>query len=110
MQNSRGRGKGRGRGRGKSSDGPALPFKLRKELEISGAESGQQKVRGSMFKVSQRKEQRKAARKLGRRPPKPSGGNVGRTAHLEQITTQKHLSQKVWAAYRISKSHAYANA
>jgi hypothetical protein len=59
--------RGRGRGAGSASTGPALPFKIRQELDLQQAGGSRTpKQRGSMFRVSQRKEQRKAARQKGR--------------------------------------------
>ena len=72
--------KGRGgRGRGSSSNRPSLPFKLTKELDLGDGVTPRSKTRGSMFKVSQRKEQRKAARHKGRGLPKPTGSKTAPT-------------------------------
>jgi hypothetical protein len=76
----------RPKGKGRAAQGPSLPFKLRKEVEVTEAGAGQSRRRGSMFKVSQRKEQRKAARKLGRRPLKAS---VPRAAQNEEQVNHK---------------------
>ncbi len=59
-----------GRGRGRSSNRPSLPFKITKELDIDSAGTPKPKSRGSMFRVSQRKEQRKAARRKDRTHPR----------------------------------------
>ena len=74
------RGRG-GRGRGRSSNRPSLPFKITKELDLGDGATSKSKTRSSMFKVSQRKEQRKAARHKGRlhsnatrsKPPQTTG-------------------------------------
>lgn len=63
MRNQRGRGRGRG---GRSSHGPSLPFKITKELDIDSGAVQKPRNGGSMFRVSQRKEQRKAARHKGK--------------------------------------------
>ena len=67
MRHSRGRGgRGRGRGGGSGRHAPQLPFKLRKELDDASGEHRSRKGSGSMFAVSRRKEERKAARHRGR--------------------------------------------
>ena len=66
MRYSRGRGnRGRGRGGGSGRHAPQLPFKLRKELDDASGEHKPRKGSGSMFAVSRRKEERKAARHRG---------------------------------------------
>lgn len=63
MRSQRGRGRGGGRGPKSTHTGPALPFKIRKELDVDGSPvSRAPKQRGSIFHVSQRKERRRAAR------------------------------------------------
>lgn len=64
MRHSRGRGRGGGREQGRNA--PKLPFKLRQELGAGDAAPKAHKGSGSMFGVSRRKEERKAARHRGR--------------------------------------------
>lgn len=88
MRHSRGRGRGgRGRGRCPEKVAPKLPFKLRQELDVGYASPKAHKGSGSMFAVSRRKEERKAARHRGR--GRGTGAVGGR-----QIKDFKHFSSR----------------
>ena len=109
MRSQRGRGRGGGRGSKSSRPGPALPFKIRKELDVDGAAGSRApKQRGSMFHVSQRKERRRAARHgakaaaphqlagdMVRRVPqegvpgRPDAMHPGRSGHPTDVAVQR---------------------